>query len=131
MIEVVARDVRVRQEREPDGAMARLDLQAQLVLVVVGALRQLRDVERADPLAVDQDDQLLVLRLGAVELTRVAAHREPGEQVLAVGREVVTNQQAAARAEGQPFDVRFLRVVLRREVPLLFRAPSPVRAPGD
>jgi hypothetical protein len=132
VIEVVARNLRVRQEGEPDGAIPRLDLQPQLVLVVVRSLRQLRDIERTDLLAIDQDDELLVLRLGAVELARVPTYREPGEQVLAVSREVVANEETAARAKRKSFDVPFLRVVLRREISLLFgRRRTPERESTD
>ena len=46
----------------------------------------------------------------------VAEDRRDRQRVLAVGRERVLHQQAASRAEGQPFDVVVLRRVLARAV---------------
>ena len=114
---------------KPTVRIARLDLQAQLVLVVVGrpsgSFAMSNEPTRSPSI---RTINCSFFDSAAVELSRVAAHRVPGKQVLAVRREVVPNQQAAARAEGQPCDVCFLRVVLRREVPLLFRRASHARA---
>ena len=68
------------------------------------------DGERLHPLAVQQQFQLV--RLAQAFDVLVAVARQPDlDLVLAVLREGVADQRAAARAERQPFDVLLLREV--------------------
>ncbi len=70
-------------------------------------------VEQVHACAVDRDLELLALHV-AEHGREVAGHALHREHVVAVGRELVLDQHAAARAERQPFDVTVLRGVVRR-----------------
>ena len=64
------------------------------------------DIRAIDLLAVEQDDDG-VLELHPRHFAR-ERHVADREHVFAVGREVVLGDEAAARAEGHPFDVMLL-----------------------
>ena len=74
-------------------------------------VRLAADRRGEDLLAVDRDDEE-VRRLVSLDADQPFGHglqETAREHVLAVGRELVTDQHAAARAERQPFDVLGLR----------------------
>ena len=72
-------------------------------------------VEQLHALAVDRDLELLALDLSQ-QIVEVAGDPVDLDHVLAVGRELVLDEHAAARAERQPLDVAVLRRVGRRVV---------------
>ena len=102
-----------------------LDPRLQPLVDLVGGLRHVavgREVvglaahlHQEHALAVDGDLEL-VRELQAGHVADDVAEEEDGELVLGVLREVVPEEQAAARAERQPFDVIFLRVVRRNPI---------------
>ena len=79
-------------------------------------------VDQLQALAVEQDFELLA-RYGSEAGRRhvVAENRRHRHRVLAGGGEEVLDEDAAARAERQPFDVIVLRRVFRRAVHLQVR----------
>ena len=99
-----------------------------MALAVAGRVRDLLvPVEQLHPLAVDRDLELLALDLPEHRL-EVAGDALHLERVFAVGRELVLDQHAAARAERQPFDVIVLRRVgaARRTPPASAPSTSPI-----
>ena len=78
-------------------------------------------LEQLHALAVDGDFELFVFAVAAVEAADAGAHRDPGDEIFAVGREVMMDQHAAARAERQAVDVIFLRIVFADVVDLAGR----------
>ena len=95
---------------------------AQVVLVAA-------DLREEHALAVDRDLEL-VRELQAGHVADDVAQQEDVEFVVGVLREVVAEQQAAARAERQSLDVILLRVVGRHAV-RLSRTTSRVGADGQ
>ncbi len=113
--------VRSRRRDETDVLQARVDLLHRAVLHLVVEARVLFAAERrlVDDLVVQgHDDRVLELRVVAPD---VAEHVGDVDFVLAVGREQVRRDEAAARAERQAAHVRLL-VPRRREVGLTARA---------
>ena len=76
------------------------------------------------------DDLELMRELEAGHVADDVAQQEDAELVLGVLREVVPEEQAAARAERQPLDVILLRVVRRNAVAERGRRRCRCRRPG-
>ena len=106
--------VRPRRRDETDVLQARVDLLHRAVLHLVVEARVLFAAERrlVDDLVVQgHDDRVLELRVVAPD---VAEHVGDVDFVLAVGREQVRRDEAAARAERQAAHVRLLRAQAAR-----------------
>jgi hypothetical protein len=97
-----------------------------------GRIRDLAiPVKQVDALAVDRDLELLAVDPAEHGL-EVAGHALDVERVLAIGRELVRDQDAAAGAERQPLDVMVLRRIRRHvEDPLGRRGHVADRQPAD
>ncbi len=97
-----------RDERDADFVEAGLDRNLRRAAAVAFLIADLRvPVVEVHACAVDRDLELLALHV-AEHGREVARHSLDGEHVVAVGRELVLDQHAAARAERQPFDVAVL-----------------------
>ncbi len=110
-VQLAARHVVGREERHADRVQARLDRDAWRRAAVAGRVRDfLVPIEQLHPLAVDRDLELLALDAAQdrLEVTGDALHLEG---ILAVGRELILDQDAAAGSERQPLDVIVLRGV--------------------
>src|SRR5437879_10759056 len=82
----------------------------------------LPDLIELDPRAVNGQLDLFILRISSVQRPDGVSHRNPRNEVLAVRREVVMNEQTPSSAEGQTFNLILLRIIFPRVVNLSARS---------